>query len=267
MMYDLTVAQPKVLADAVAALKKDSDARALGGGQTLIPTLKARLAQPSVLVALTQLTELQGISVTPTHVVIGAGVRHADVAANFQVAKKIPALAKLAGAIGDPQVRNRGTLGGSIANNDPAADYPAALVGLAATVHTSAREITADDFFTGMFSTALAADEIITRVAFPIVTAAAYVKIANPASRYALAGVFVARSDAGVRVAVTGAASAVFRWSAAEQVLAELFSVDALDGLLLAQDDLNTDMHASADYRAHLVAVALRRAVAELRLA
>ncbi len=264
MMYDLAFHRPMTLADAHAALAADPDAKALAGGQTLIPTLKARLAQPTTLVSLTQLAELQGITISPSHVVIGAATRHADVAANFQVAKKIPALAAMALGIGDPQVRNRGTLGGSLANNDPAADYPAAVLGLAATVHTNIREIAADDFFTGMFSTALANDEIITRVAFPILARAAYAKIHNPASRYALAGAFVARTADGVRVAVTGAASAVFRWTEAEAALSADFAASALDGLVLARADLNADMHASADYRAHLVAVATARAVTQL---
>ncbi len=264
MMYEFNYAQPKTLSDAVNALKNDPDARALGGGQTLIPTLKARLAQPTTLISVGHIPELNGISVTPTHVIIGAGARHADVAANFQVAKKIPALARLAGAIGDPQVRNRGTLGGSIANNDPAADYPAAVLALAATIYTDKREIAADDFFTGMFSTALANDEIITRVAFPLCPDASYIKITNPASRYALAGVFAARTASGVRIAVTGAAASVFRWSVAEQALSTSFSVAAVEQLILERDDLNTDIHASAEYRAHLVGVALRRAVAEL---
>jgi aerobic carbon-monoxide dehydrogenase medium subunit len=264
MMYDLTLLKSSSVADAVTALQADAEARLLSGGQTLIPTLKARLAQPTSLIALSHLTELQGINVSASHITIGAGVRHADVAANFQVAKKIPALAKLAIGIGDPQVRNRGTLGGSIANNDPAADYPAAVLGLGAIVHTNKRDILADDFFTGMFSTALGQDEIITRVAFPIVDAAHYEKIHNPASRYALAGVFIARHSGTIRVAITGAASAVFRWQEAETALEQHFTVPAIAKLLLTRDDLTADMHASSEYRAHLVSVALQRAVTAL---
>jgi aerobic carbon-monoxide dehydrogenase medium subunit len=264
MMYDLAILKPLTIADAVIALQSDTEARLLGGGQTLIPTLKARLAQPTSLVALSHLSDLQGINVSANHISIGAGVRHADVAANFQIAKKLPALAKLAAGIGDPQVRNRGTLGGSIANNDPSADYPAAVLGLGATVHTSKRDIMADDFFTGMFSTALATDEIITRVTFPIVDAAHYEKIHNPASRYALAGVFISRRGEDIRVAVTGAAAAVFRWQEAERALHQNFSVSAVTPLTLTRDDLNADMHASADYRAHLVSIAVQRAVTAL---
>jgi carbon-monoxide dehydrogenase medium subunit len=187
---------------------------------------------------------------------------HATVAADATVKKKIPALAALADGIGDPQVRNRGTLGGSIANNDPAADYPAGLVGLGATVHTTKRQIPADDFFTGMFETALAEDEIVTAVAFPIPEKAAYMKFANPASRYAIVGVMVSKGPAGVRVAVTGAGPCVFRLSEAESALGGKFSADAVAGVKVAADGLNSDLHASAEYRANLVSVMLKRAVA-----
>jgi carbon-monoxide dehydrogenase medium subunit len=260
-MYDFTYHRPASLAHAVADLRQDPDARALGGGQTMLPTLKARLAQPTALIALTHLKDLHGISVVEEMLTIGAAERHADVAASSLVQDFSPALAHLAGGIGDPQVRNRGTLGGSIANNDPSADYPAAVLAMNAIIHTDRRQIVADDFFTGMFGTALQPDEIITKVCFPRCNVAAYEKFRNPASRYAIVGVCVTRTGKSVRVAVTGAAACVYRWTEAETALKAAFSADSLAGLSVASDDLNSDMHASAAYRAHLVSVMTTRAV------
>jgi len=207
--------------------------------------------------------DLAGIKKERSSIVIGAMTRHAAVASSDVVKKAIPALADLADGIGDPQVRNRGTLGGSVANADPAADYPAALVGLGATVHTNTRSIAADDFFTGLFETALEDGEIITRVSFPIPEKAAYMKFPNPASRYAIVGVFVAKGGDGVRVAVTGAAGSVFRVAAMEKALSAAFAPESVAGITVPDDEFNADIHASADYRAHLVTVMAKRAVAK----
>ena len=255
---------PRTLRDAAALLSGLPDAQLLAGGMTLIPTLKFRLATPASIVDLAKVPELRGIRVSSAGIAIGAMTTHAEVAAAAEVRQPIPALADLAGAIGDAQVRNRGTLGGSIANNDPAADYPAAVLGFGAAVHTSTRVIAADDFFTGMFETALAPGEIVIEVRFPIPRAAAYEKFKSPASRYALVGVFVALTRDGVRVAVTGAAPCVFRASAIESALAERFAPEALDGLRYSTDGLNSDMHADAAYRANLIGVLARRAVARI---
>ena len=236
------------------------DGTFLAGGHTLIPTLKQRLAMPSDVVDLAGL-DMTGISVSGGAVTIGAGATHASVAASGDVRGAIPALADLAGHIGDPHVRARGTIGGSVANNDPAADYPAALVGLSATVTTNEREISADDFFTGMFETALEEGELITAVTFPGADRAAYIKFPNPASRYAIVGVFVAQASGGVRVAVTGAGPCVFRVPEMEAALASDFASDAIKDIAIEDDDLNSDIHASAEYRAHLVNVMARRAV------
>ena len=260
-MYEFAYHKPGSLADAAAALNSAADGKLMAGGQTLIPTLKQRLAQPSDVIDLGGIGELSGISVSGDAVKIGATTRHAAVAASGEVAGAIPALAKLAGGIGDPQVRNMGTIGGSIANNDPAADYPSALLGLGATVTTNKREIAADDFFTGMFETALAEDEIITGVSFPVPQKAGYVKFPNPASRYAMVGVFVSQGGGGVRVAVTGAGPCVYRHADMEAVLSSNFSSDALANVATSADGLNSDIHASAEYRAHLVGVIARRAV------
>ncbi len=260
-MYDFVFRRPATLGNAVGDLRNDPDARLLGGGQTLLPTMKARLAQPSALISVCHLPDLQGIAATSDQLTIGAATRHADVAASAAVQGFCPALAKLAGGIGDPQVRNRGTLGGSIANNDPSADYPAAVLALNTTVHTDRRAIAGDDFFQGMFATALEPDELVTRVSFPRADKAAYVKFANPASRYAIVGVFVAVHAGAVRVALSGAASCVFRWTEAEMALTAHFSADAISRLAVPAADLNNDMHASADYRAHLVSVMAARAV------
>lgn len=260
-MYDFNHHRPASVDDAVAALTGASDGKIMAGGQTLIPTMKQRLASPSDVVDLGAIAGLKGIKEDGGNIVIGAMTTHAAVAADATVKAKIPALAALADGIGDAQVRNRGTLGGSIANNDPAADYPAGLVGLGATVHTTKRQIPADDFFTGMFETALAEDEIVTAVAFPIPEKAAYAKFANPASRYAIVGVMVSKGPAGVRVAVTGAGPSVYRLADAESALGGNFSADAVANLSVSADGLNSDIHASADYRANLVSVMLKRAV------
>lgn len=261
-MYDFTHHRPASVDAAVAALTGADDGKIMAGGMTLIPTLKQRLASPSDIVDLSGIAGLKGIREEGGNIVIGAMTTHAAVAADATVKAKIPALAHLAEGIGDPQVRNRGTIGGSIANADPAADYPAGLVGLGATVHTNKRQIPADDFFTGMFETALADDEIVTAVAFPIPEKAAYMKFANPASRYAIVGVFVSKGPAGVRVAVTGAGPSVFRLSDAESALGSNFSADAVAHVAVSSDGLNSDLHASAEYRANLVGVMLKRAVA-----
>jgi aerobic carbon-monoxide dehydrogenase medium subunit len=222
-----------------------------------------RLAKPSALIDLANVAELRGIKREGNAIVIGAMTKHVEVANSADVKSTIPALADLAGHIGDPAVRNRGTIGGSISNNDPAADYPSALVALGATVITNNRKIAADDFFKGMFETALAADEIVTAVSFPIPEKAAYMKFPNPASRYAIVGVFVAKTGGGVRVGVTGAAPSVFRWKDAEAALGKSWNADALKSLSVKADGLNADIHASSDYRAHLVGVMARRAVAK----
>ncbi len=261
-MYAFTYHRPKTVAEAVSLLKGAADGKFLAGGHTLLPTLKQRLASPSDLIDLGAIAELGGIREEGDRLVIGATTTHAEVAGSDVVKAAIPALAHLAEEIGDPQVRNRGTIGGSIANNDPAADYPAAVLGLNATVHTNQRTIAADDFFTGMFETALAEDEVITSVSFPKPEKAGYAKFPNPASRYAIVGVMVARTGGGVRVAVTGAAPCVFRVSEFESALAANWSPDALKDLGVSPDDLNSDIHASAEYRAHLVRVMAQRAVA-----
>ncbi len=261
-MYAFEITRPTTIAEAVEALAEE-EAQALGGGQTLIPTLKQRLAAPETLVSLTAIPELQGICLNDAGAVcIGAATTHGDVAKN---ASAYPALAVLAGQIGDPAVRNRGTLGGSLANNDPSACYPAAVLASGAMIVTNSRQIHADDFFDGMFATVLEEEEIITEVRFPVPAAAAYQKFEQPASRFALAGVFVARFDDGVRVAVTGASGdGVFRWEAAEAALSGDFSIQALDGLALDDDEMIEDVHGSAAYRAHLVRVLTARAVADI---
>ncbi|MBV8492290.1 MAG: xanthine dehydrogenase family protein subunit M [Alphaproteobacteria bacterium] len=260
-MYEFEYQKPASLDD-VARLLGDEEAKLVAGGMTLIPTLKMRLAKPTQLIDLASIPSLKGITEDGDAVVIGAMTRHADVNRSDVVKRAIPALAAMAGMIGDPAVRNRGTIGGSIANNDPAADYPAAIVALNATVRTNKREIAADSFFTGMFETALQPGEIVTAVRFPKVAQANYQKFRNPASRYAIVGVFVAKSPAGVRVAVTGAGPSVFRQTAMEQALSRSFTADAIKDIVQPQDGLNSDIHASAEYRAHLVNVMARRAVA-----
>jgi aerobic carbon-monoxide dehydrogenase medium subunit len=261
-MYAFEYHRPHTLSGALADLAK-ADVKALAGGMTLLPTMKLRLASPSALVDLKSVPELTGIAREGDNLVIGAMSRHADVAGNAIVRGAIPALAKLAGGIGDPHVRNMGTIGGSIANNDPSADYPAAALALGATIVTNRRCILAQDFFTGLFETALEPGELITSVSFPIPQKAAYMKFANPASRYALVGVFVAKTAGGARVAVTGAGSnGVFRANAFETALAANFAPSALEGVSMPASGLNSDLHADADYRAHLIGVMAKRAVA-----
>jgi aerobic carbon-monoxide dehydrogenase medium subunit len=261
-MYAFEYHRPRTLAGAVADLAK-ADAKALAGGMTLLPTMKQRLASPAALIDLKDVPELSGIAREGDALVVGAMSRHADVARSSVVQAAIPALAKLAGGIGDPHVRNMGTIGGSIANNDPSADYPAAALALGATIITNKRRVAAQDFFTGLFETALEPGELITQASFPIPQKAAYMKFANPASRYALVGVFVARTAGGVRVAVTGAgANGVFRASALEAALNANFAPAALDGVSVPASGLNSDLHADADYRAHLIGVMAKRAVA-----
>jgi len=264
-MYEFEHHKPASVADAANAMKGADDGKLLAGGQTMIPTLKQRLASPSDLVDLGGIAELKGITVSGGTITIGAMTTHAAVAASAEIKSALPALAELADHIGDAQVRNRGTIGGSVANNDPAADYPAACLALGATIHTSQRDITADDFFTGLFETALEEDEIITKISFPVANKAAYVKFPNPASRYALVGVFVADGPAGTRVAVTGAGQdGVFRVPEMESALSGSFSADVIANVKVSADDLNADIHASADYRAHLITVMAKRAVAKI---
>lgn len=259
-MYDFEFVKPASLADAIAAMGREG-AQALAGGMTLLPTMKQRLNQPDSLVSLNGLAELKGVSAADGVLTVGAGTTHAVVAAT--AAAHYPALAALAGQIGDPMVRNRGTLGGSLANNDPAACYPSAVLASGATIVTNSREIAADDYFQGMFATALDDGEIITAVKFPIPDKAAYVKFAQPASRFALTGVFVAKGASGVRVAVTGASEeGVFRWTEAEQALSGRFDASALEGLSVGAGGMIGDMHGTPEYRAHLVKVMTQRAVA-----
>ena len=263
-MYQFEYLRPASVEEAAAMHKASGDARYLAGGQTLIPTLKQRLAQPAALIDLGRIEGLAGIRREGNSLWIGAGTRHAEVADAGSVQAAIPALARLAAHIGDPAVRHRGTLGGSIANNDPAADYPAAVLALGATVHTTTRRIAADDVFTGMFETALGEGEIITGVTFPVPEKAAYAKFPHPASGYAMTGVFVAEFDDEIRVAVTGAGPGVFRWQAAETALARDLSAAAVGSLSLSPEGLNADLHAPAQYRAHLVTLMTQRAVAAL---
>ncbi len=262
-MYATNYHRPATIEEAVSLLTGNDEAKALSGGQTLLPTMRQRLAAPSDLVDLRGLPGMTGVSAGDGTLTVGAAVAHADVAGNADVLRLIPALAGLAGRIGDPAVRHMGTIGGSLANNDPAADYPAAALALGARIVTNSREIDAGDFFQGMFTTALEDGEIITAVRFPVPEKAAYAKFPNPASRYAMVGVFVARTSAGARVAVTGAgADGVFRHSAMETALDADWSPEALAGVATPADGLLSDIHGSAAYRAHLVGVMARRAVA-----
>ena len=263
-MFEFSYLKAKSLADASAFIAAHPDAKLLAGGMTLLPTLKQRLAQPSHLVDIGGLAELSGVELKAGRLAVGAATRHHDVATSAVVKKAIPALAYLASLIGDPQVRNRGTLGGSVANNDPAADYPSALLALGATIVTTKREIAADDFFQGMFATALEEGEIIVRIVFPVPKRAAYEKFPHPASGYAMAGAFVAETAAGVRVAVTGAGPGVFRWSDAESALAKNLSPASLEKLTVDPTDLNEDFHATREYRANLAKVMAKRAVEKL---
>ncbi|HVY56500.1 MAG TPA: xanthine dehydrogenase family protein subunit M [Xanthobacteraceae bacterium] len=262
-MYNFTYHRASGLRQATNMLGKFEEPKLLAGGQTLLPTMKQRLAAPANLIDLSQIEGLAGIELKGRSLVIGAMTRHAEVAYSPVVQQAIPALAKLAGGIGDPAVRHMGTIGGSIANNDPNADYPAGCLGLGATIVTTKRRLKADDFFTGMFETALEPDEIVTRVMFPLPKKAAYIKFRNQASRYALVGVFVSKRGSEIRVAVTGAgASGVFRVTAFEEALKKRFSPKSLEGLSVPAEGLSSDIHGSAEYRAHLIGVLARRAVA-----
>lgn len=261
-MYAFEYSKPASLEAVAEAMKADEEAKLVAGGMTLIPTLKQRLAMPSRLLDLGGIGDLKGVTVTGDTVTIGAMTNHASVAASPEIRKTIPALAHLAGHIGDPQVRNRGTIGGSIANNDPAADYPGAVVGLGARVRTTQREISGDDFFVDLFETALKDGEIVTAVSFPIPKRAGYMKFPNPASRYAIVGVMVAETADGVRVAVTGAGPCVFRVKAMEDALSGSFTPEAIADIAIPAEGLNGDIHASPEYRAHLVTVMAKRAVA-----
>jgi carbon-monoxide dehydrogenase medium subunit len=261
-MHGTRYHRPASVAEAVRLAGAHPDDRLIAGGQTLLPSMKLGLLVPEGLIDLGAIAELRGISVQGDRVRVGAMTTHDAVARSAEVRKLIPALAQLAGGIGDRAVRNRGTLGGSLANNDPAACYPAAVLGLGATIETDRRTIAADDFFKGLYETALAAGELITAVGFPQPECAAYLKFKQPASRFALVGVFVAKARGGVRVAITGAAPCVFRVKALEDRLSAKFAPESCDGVTVAADGLNGDLHASAEYRAHLIPVLARRAVA-----
>ncbi len=263
-MYAFTFHRPQTLRQAANTLAKNEDAKLLAGGHTLLPTMKLRLAGPPELIDLSLVEGLSGIEMGGRSLTIGAMTRHFEVNASPVVQQNIPVLAKLAGMIGDPAVRHMGTIGGSVANNDPNADYPAACLGLGATIVTNKRRIKADDFFTGMFSTALEPAEIITKVIFPAPKKAAYQKFRNQASRFALVGVFVSKRGSEIRVAVTGAgANGVFRVPSFEEALKKRFAPKSLEGMSIPADGMNSDIHGSAEYRAHLVGVLARRAVAE----
>jgi carbon-monoxide dehydrogenase medium subunit len=261
-MYEFKFHRPATVRQAANLLAKNGDAKLVAGGHTLIPVMKQRLASPPHLVDLSKVEDLAGIEMKGRSLVIGAMATHAEVAGSAIVGEAIPALATLAGLIGDPAVRHRGTIGGSLANNDPTADYPAACLALGATIVTNKRRLKPEEFFLGLFTTALESDEIITRIVFPLPKKAAYVKFRNQASRYALVGVFVARRPSDVRVAVTGAgADGVFRVTAFEEALKKRFAAKALEGLTVSPEGLNGDIHGSAEYRAHLIGVLAGRAV------
>jgi len=263
-MYNFTYHRPSGLRQAGNMLTKLEDPKLLAGGQTLIQVMKQRLASPANIIDLNKIDGLAGVELKGRSLVIGAMTRHVDVANSDVVKTNLPALAELAEMVGDPHVRHRGTLGGSIANNDPNADYPAACIGLCATIITTKRRIPADDFFKGLFETALEPDEIITKVNFPLAKKAGYIKFRNPASRFALVGVFVSKRGSDIRVAVTGAgASGVFRVASFEEALKKRFAAKSLDGLSVPADGLASDIHGSAEYRAHLIGVLAKRAVAK----
>ncbi|WP_159350035.1 FAD binding domain-containing protein [Roseomonas harenae] len=259
-MYDFAFHKPSTIAEAVGLLA-DPDARPISGGQTILPALKHRLDRPSALVDLSGIAELRGIRRDGEKLMIGAMSRHAEISRDPAVKEAIPALAHMAGNLGDTQVRNRGTMGGSLANNDPAADYPAAALGLGVTFVTNRRRIEADEYFQGMFTTALEPGELLTAIEFPIPEKAGYAKMRNPASRYVMTGVFVAKGPKGVRVAVNGAGPGVFRQAEMEAALAANWSPDAVAGIRQSPDGLNGDIHGSAEYRAHLVGVMAKRAI------
>src|SRR5467141_2766844 len=259
-MYSFNYQKVKTVADAAKLLAKDADAKLLAGGQSLIAAMKLRLAHPSEVIDLGTIKDLSGIKADSKAVAIGAMTRHAEVGSSAAVKKAIPALASLAGGIGDRMVRNMGTIGGSLANNDPDADYPAGVLGLGATIVTNKRKIAADDFFKGLYETALGKSEIITQVSFPIPKRAAYMKFKNPASRYAIVGVFVADFGGKVRVGVTGAGPCAFRQTDMEKALAAKFAPESVASIKVKADGLNNDLHASPEYRAHLITVMAKRA-------
>jgi len=262
-MYAFTYHRPTTLRQAVNLLAKDAEAKLLAGGHSLLPVMKLRLARPSALVDIGRIEGLSGIELKGRSLVIGAMTSHAQVANSKVVRQALPALAEVAGLIGDPHVRHRGTLGGSLAHNDPNADYPAAVLGLGATIITTKRRIAADEFFKGLFETALEPDEIITKVSFPLAKKAAYQKFKQPASGFALVGVFVAKRGSDIRVAVTGAgANGVFRYRPFEEALKKRFAPKSIEGMSVPADGLNSDIHGSAEYRAHLIGVLARRALA-----
>ncbi len=262
-MYAFKYHQPKTVRQAANLLAKFPEAKVLAGGHSLIPVMKLRLASPSDIVDINKVEGLSGVEVKGRSVVIGAMTRHFEVAGSQTLKDVLPALAGVPGSIGDPHVRHRGTIGGSVANNDPNADYPAACLGLGATIITNKRRIASDDFFTGMFSTALAPDEIIVKISFPVAKKAAYQKFKHPASGFALVGVFVSKRGPDIRVAVTGAGSnGVFRVTSFEEALKKRFSPKSIEGMTVTAEGLNTDIHASAEYRAHLIGVLARRALA-----
>jgi carbon-monoxide dehydrogenase medium subunit len=263
-MYGFKVHRPTTVRQAAGLLQREEEPKLLAGGHTLVPTMKLRLAGPKHIVDMSQIEDLVGIEDSARSVTIGAMTTHYEVANSEVVKAAIPALADLAGMIGDPAVRHRGTIGGSIANNDPNADYPAACLGLGATIITNKRRVEADEFFKGLFETALEGDEIITKVQFPKVSKAAYIKFPNPASRFALVGVFVAKRSSEIRVAVTGAGgNGVFRVPSFEEALKKRFGPKSLEGMTIEADGMSSDIHGSAEYRAHLVGVLARRAVAK----
>jgi carbon-monoxide dehydrogenase medium subunit len=262
-MYAFKFHRPTTVRQAAGLLARQEEAKLLAGGHTLIPTMKLRLAGPKNIIDMSKIEGLSFIEASARSVTIGALTPHFEVATSPAVKENIPALADLAGRIGDPAVRHRGTIGGSVANNDPNADYPAACLGLGATIITNKRRIAADEYFKGLFETALEADEIITKIAFPKPQKAGYIKFPNPASRYALVGVFVSKRGSEIRVAVTGAgANGVFRVPAFEEALKKRFGPKSLEGMTIPADGMASDIHGSAEYRAHLVGVLARRAVA-----
>ncbi len=261
-MYEFKYVRPNSVRQAANMLAKDSEAKILAGGHSLLPAMKLRLAKHTQLLDLGRIEGLNTIELKGRSLVIGAMARHVEVANSPVVKEALPALAKLAGEIGDPAVRHRGTIGGSLANNDPNSDYPAAVLGLGATVITNKRKIAADDFFKGMFDTALEPDEIIVKVSFPLAKKAAYMKFKHPASGFALVGVFVSKRSSDIRVAVTGAGSnGVFRVASFEEALKKRFAAKSIEGMTIPANGMNTDIHGSAEYRAHLVAVMARRAL------
>jgi carbon-monoxide dehydrogenase medium subunit len=263
-MYNFTYHQPTSVRQAANLLAKNPDGKLLAGGHSLLPVMKQRLASPDAIIDISRIPELVGVEVKGRSVVIGAGTTHSGVARSAELRAAMPGLAEVPANIGDPHVRHRGTIGGSIANNDPNADYPAAVLGLGATIVTNKRKIAADDFFQGMFTTALEPDEIITKIQFPIAQKCAYQKFKHPASGFALVGVFVSKRGSDIRVAVTGAgANGVFRVTAFEEALKTRFHPKSLEDLSVPVEGMNNDIHAGPEYRAHLVGVLARRAVAD----